>query len=108
VIEPAIGACPFNGIQRTRFFNDEDLGSITFRVEAKLAQVCFGDIATLSAKRQPILHRTNGIRQPQGILSLGLHEMKGQPLRAFVTDSGETDQFLDQSRQQALLIDGHR
>jgi hypothetical protein len=62
----------------------------------------------LSAKRQPILHRTNGIRQPQGILSLGLHEMKGQSLGTLVTDSWETNQFLDQSRQQALLIDGHR
>ncbi len=103
-----IGACPFNGIQRTRFFDDEDLGPIAFRVETKLAQVRFGDVATLSAKRQSILHRTNGVRQPQSILSLSLHEMKGQPLGAFVTDAGETDQLLDQSHQQALLIDGHR
>ena len=79
----------------TRFFNDEDLGPIAFRIETKLAQVPFGDIATLFAKRQPIFHCTNGIRQPQSIISLCLHEMKSQPLSAFVTDSGETDQFLD-------------
>jgi hypothetical protein len=99
MVETAIGACPFDGIQRTRFFNDENLGPVAFRVEAKFAQVCFRDIATLSTKCQSILHCTNGIRQPQSILSLGFHKMKGQPLGAFVPDSGETDQFLNQSRQ---------
>jgi hypothetical protein len=95
MVQPAIGACPFDGIQRTRFFYDEDLGPIAFWDETKLAQIRFGDIATLCAKCQPILHCTNGIRQPQGIFPFSLHEVKGQPLRAFVTDSWETDQFLN-------------
>jgi hypothetical protein len=34
--------------------------------------------------------------------------VKGQPLCALLTDSGETNQFLDQSRQQSLLINRHR
>jgi len=34
--------------------------------------------------------------------------VKGQALRALLTDSGETNQLLDQSSQQSLLINRHR
>jgi hypothetical protein len=81
---------------------------VSLRIETKLAQVSFGDITALPAERQPVLHRSDRIGEAQRILSFGLQQMKGQPLRALLTDSGKPNQFLDQSRQQSLLIDRHR
>jgi hypothetical protein len=86
-------------IERAWFFNDEDLCTVPLRVEAEFAQVSLGNVAALTAECQSVLHRPNRIGQTQGIVPLRLHEVESQPLCALLTDSGETNEFLDQPRQ---------
>ncbi len=99
MVEAPICAGPLHSIERARLFNDKNFCVVAPGVEAKFAELTLGDIAALPAERQSVFHRPNGLRQAQGFFSFGLHEVKGQALRAFMADAGEPDKFLDQSRQ---------
>ena len=108
MVQPAVRTGSFDSVERAGLFHDEDLRLITLRVETKLAELPLSDITALPAERQPVFDGANGVRQPQGIFTIRLQDMKRQSLCGLLSNAGETDKLSNETGEQSLLINGHR
>jgi hypothetical protein len=51
----------------------------------------------LTAEREAVFDGANGVRQSQGIVPVGLEDMKGQALGGLLADARKTNQLSNQA-----------
>lgn len=107
MVQPTKSTGSFDGVERTRFFHDEDLRAIPFWIDAKLAQFVFGDISALTAKRKTLFDCSDSLRQSQRVVLLGFQNMERQALGRLLSYAGQADQFANESGQETLIVNSH-
>lgn len=108
MVQTAISSRTFDRIERARFFHDQNPRVVAFLVETEFAQIAFGDVAALAAKRKTVFNGPHRVSQSQRVFPLGLQQMERQSLSGFLSDTGKADQLPNKPREQSLLIDSHR
>src|SRR5688572_20759192 len=96
MVEPTIPPRSLDRIKRARLLNHQNLRSIPFGSSTELAELFFGNITALTAKRPSSLHGLNRFGQAQSLFPFRLQNVKSQPGRAFLANSWQSDQLAHQ------------
>src|SRR5437868_4157700 len=99
MIDAAKLARSLNAHDVMRFLHDTQHLLVARSITAEQTEIALADVVTDGAQPELVFDIENGLCQAPGIIAATAHQMKSQPLRRFLSDSGKMFEFANEPRE---------